>query len=683
MNNKKLRVIAAAAWALLIVPASLALYSGAERLFFFAEAKNNGRLEAAEESGLPLIKRFEAGAKAIVAGDYTVLYFETEGASSVKIKTKDETFPALGDTLVVAPRFTTEYSLEAASKKGTAVAKVKIEVKPQLWTMLRGVDISTDDGGKSKFGINKTKEFAAAAKAMGYTHMVLVDPNLERLNIRKDKEPFLARMKEVAAFGESAGIKIIPFTCTLGRAGGAFTQNPDVAEGALVRGAKFRVGEDGKTLNIINSLDGEPNAAEGFETFDGFTPKGWTAYPPLLASGRFYRDEKQKHSGSSSLKFEGANFAASLTRKLKVGTRKLIEISFWAKTESFSGSVSVGVRSADGADYISFQNYDFSAAKEFAKYAYIINTREETELTLGVYMAADSKGSFWIDDLRASEIGPRNLIRRTGAPFVLYSPSGAVYEEGTDFVVFKSAAGDNDFEIRLTERGASRGDAELYADYYALVVIDGPRSRNQIGTCLSEPDVFNYYKENFRLLFSAFPKENGAFLNYDELRHMNSCALCVSMKKSPGGLLSWHIKKMSGAYGEISGGAPFYIWSDMFDRNHNAKRFTRPTQKSYLIEGGDVFGSWTGLPPNAVIINWAPADFRIKSLQWFEELGFAQIVAGFYDAPDAEKAALKEFDDAKNSQSVRGFMYTTWKYDYSQMQKYAETILNLWRGAGD
>lgn len=675
MNSKGLRVIAAAAWALLIVPATLALYSFGESLFY--------RAESAEKSGLPVIKRFETGAKEIVAGDYAALYFEVEGALAVRIKTKDETFQVSGDTLIVSPRFTTEYALEAVSEKGISSAKIKIEVKPQLWTMLRGIDISADEGAKRVYGLNKTKAFAAAAKAVGYTHMVLVDPNLERLNIRKEKEPFLARMKEIADFGAGIGIKIIPFTCTLGRGGGALAQNPEMAEGALVRAAKFKPDEDGKTLIIIDSLENEPDSREDFETFDGSKPKGWETFPPLVANGRFSRDETQKHSGFSSLKIEGGKLAVSLKRKLKVGPRKLLEITFWAKTEAFNGSISVGVRSADGADYLSFQGYDFSTAKEFTKYSYILNTKEELELSLGIYMFEDAKGSFWIDDISVKEIGPRNLIRRTGAPFVLYSQNGGVYEEGSEFVVQKTADGANDFEIKLTEKGASRKDAELYADYYALVVIDGPRSRNQIGTCLSEPDVFAYYKENFRLLFSAFPKENGAFLNYDELRHMNSCALCASKKKSPGGLLAWHIKKMTGVYDEISSGAPFYIWSDMFDRNHNAKRFTRRMQKSYLIEGGDVFGSWVGLPRNAVIMNWAGSDFRKKSLRNFEELGFSQIIAGFYDAPDAEKAAQSEFDDAAARESVKGFMYTTWKYDYSQMKKYAETVLNLWDAAGD
>ena len=50
--------------------------------------------------------------------------------------------------------------------------------------------------------------------------------------------------------------------------------------------------------------------------------------------------------------------------------------------------------------------------------------------------------------------------------------------------------------------------------------------------------------------------------------------------------------------------------------------------------------------------------------------------AGYYDSHDGAGSAKREMAIARGVPGVEGFMYTTWRNDYTQMCAYAEAILN-------
>ena len=103
------------------------------------------------------------------------------------------------------------------------------------------------------------------------------------------------------------------------------------------------------------------------------------------------------------------------------------------------------------------------------------------------------------------------------------------------------------------------------------------------------------------------------------------------------------------------------VWSDMFDPHHNAV-------KDYYLVNGDLKGSWLGLDPKVVIMNWN-FGARDKSLAFFSGRGHPQILSGYYDAgPDQIKGWLEA---ARGVPGVIGVMYTTWQNNYTDLEAFA------------
>jgi hypothetical protein len=123
-------------------------------------------------------------------------------------------------------------------------------------------------------------------------------------------------------------------------------------------------------------------------------------------------------------------------------------------------------------------------------------------------------------------------------------------------------------------------------------------------------------------------------------------------------------------------GSQGYVWSDMFDPNHNAVN-------DYYFVQGDIAGSWAGLPPGIIIMNWNLGNLA-KSLTWFsgtqagQPHGFQEIISGYYDSGNGAMAATSELTAAMGIPGVIGAMYTSWVDDYSQLQSYAATIKAGW-----
>jgi hypothetical protein len=252
-----------------------------------------------------------------------------------------------------------------------------------------------------------------------------------------------------------------------------------------------------------------------------------------------------------------------------------------------------------------------------------------------------------------------NLVRRAGAPLKLYD-GATVYREGFDFEPVSSAR----LPVRVTAESEIRDGQQVSMDYYAVQPVYG----EGVGMCLTDPDVERWAADNARRVASIFPPESPLFLQYDEMRHVNSCASCRAMGKTPGELLAWSVRRTIDSLPRRE----LYIWSDMFDPWHNAH------DHFYFVEG-NLEGSWKGLPRDAVVMNWNGAHLR-ASLEWFASLGNRQVIAGFYDSADHEgnRAARRELGMANGIRGIAGVMYTTWRDDYSQLESYARGARAQW-----
>jgi hypothetical protein len=63
---------------------------------------------------------------------------------------------------------------------------------------------------------------------------------------------------------------------------------------------------------------------------------------------------------------------------------------------------------------------------------------------------------------------------------------------------------------------------------------------------------------------------------------------------------------------------------------------------------------------------------REKSLNFFATRGNRQIIAGFYDEPLENITFWLE--SARKVPNIDGFMYTTWKNDYSKLEEAARLL---------
>jgi len=109
--------------------------------------------------------------------------------------------------------------------------------------------------------------------------------------------------------------------------------------------------------------------------------------------------------------------------------------------------------------------------------------------------------------------------------------------------------------------------------------------------------------------------------------------------------------------------ATLYVRSDMFDPNHNARRY-------YLVNG-TFAGSWEGLPKDVVVVPWYFGQHD-AGLRWFADRGHRQVIAGYYDSrPERVRDWLAS---AGNVKGVIGVMYTTWRQQYNHLEGFLSAV---------
>lgn len=115
---------------------------------------------------------------------------------------------------------------------------------------------------------------------------------------------------------------------------------------------------------------------------------------------------------------------------------------------------------------------------------------------------------------------------------------------------------------------------------------------------------------------------------------------------------------------EVNPGGQIYVWSDMFDPNHNA-------HGDYYLVNGNFAGSWKGLDPDVIIMNWNFGK-RDASLKFFADRGNHQVIAGYYD--NDPKQVLDWLKSAHRVPGLEGVMYTTWRHDFSRLEDFAARV---------
>jgi hypothetical protein len=518
------------------------------------------------------------------------------------------------------------------------------------------------------------------AAAAGYTGLAFWDSSLTFAN-----RPgwSTANLATIVQYATSKGLSVLAAGAPIGYSNDMLGTDPNLAEGAKIIGGQFMV--SGGALTPVNTLAPLNNA--GFES-------GMTVWFNT-GDARVGVDTTVAHTGTASGVIHGnatATDNARFTQGITVTPWRLYHLRIWFKTSGFSGNT----LNVEALDFTTEMNVTLtrlyesptmtSPTEDWTAFDYAFNTRESTALTLYIGIWGGFSGTVWIDDVLAEETALVNVLRRTGTPLKVYD-GATTYTEGTDYGTISDpalAATPGTYDpwhtpptVTVPSGSTLENGGSVSMDYYTVV----PQIGYEVSACLSDPAVQAWNTSNAKALVSVFPKGSGVFLGYDEMRQGDSCEECTAKNLTAGGLLAWNVQEtvqtLQGVWGPST---PFYFWDDMFSPYHNA------VPNYYDVEG-DLTGSWTGLPPGTIIMNWNLGNLT-KSLTFFsgtdttvtpaQPHAMQQIIAGYYDSGNGTQSATNELQAAMGIKGVVGLMYTSWVDDYSQLQAYATAAKAAW-----
>jgi hypothetical protein len=260
-----------------------------------------------------------------------------------------------------------------------------------------------------------------------------------------------------------------------------------------------------------------------------------------------------------------------------------------------------------------------------------------------------------------------NLVRRGGTPLAVRDAQGKLLAEGKDFqrlvdpkMGHRLWKGSYDVwhEPPVLKTGMPDGTRLSVSYYHAVTVND-----DQANICPSEHKTIELLRDQARRMHAAWGAK-GYMMSHDEIRVLNWCDACQKRGLDAGALLADNVRTCIQILREVNPGGRIYVWSDMFDPNHNA-------HKNYYLVRGDLSGSWEGLDKDVIVVPWY-FEKRRQSLRFFAERGNRQVIAGYYDHDP--KQILQWLDAARDVKGVMGVIYTTWQSDYSDLEEFGRLI---------
>jgi len=507
-----------------------------------------------------------------------------------------------------------------------------------------------------------------AAKA-GYNGIAFTDSKLSSLDPYPDF--YVKRVKDMLREAQALHIEVVPIALSVGWADGMLARNPSLVEAMplkdvpfLVRGREAQVAPDPDIKFENGGFETvENDKFAGFAFQDGIG-KATFADPGVAHSGRF----SLRMDNPTALTDTGGN--CRIMRRVKVRPGRHYEFSAWAKSQDFANANSVRLLALDAKGRVlSFEDVSIQPTMDWKQVEITFDSRDDEEVFLYLGVWGGSTGKLWWDDVRLTELGLTNFVRRPGCPLTVVGENGAAYEEGRDFEKVEDPRSGQipwpgEYEvthvsppIKLTPNSRIKDGQRLRVSFsHALITESG-----KTALCLSEPASRTIEDREITRIAELFGPSN-IFFAHDEIRVMNWCHACQQRNLTPGKILAADVAADSKTARALAPKGTQFIWSDMFDPFHNA------TANYYLVNG-DLRGSWDGLPKEMVVVNWNSGQAE-KSLAFFSKLGHPQILAGYYDGPaDSIKGWLAK---SKGGDGVVGVMYTTWQNKYDDLEAFAK-----------
>ena len=489
------------------------------------------------------------------------------------------------------------------------------------------------------------------AAAAGYTKVLLADSKFSHLGeIEARYFKNVDRVKKIAA---DLKIEVVPALFSIGYSNDILGNDVNLIEAMPVKNVPLVV-QGG--MAQIDDPDAPSLPAGGFTDL-----KKWT-----------WKDDNVVADDGAARVTDGGDKNARIVQKVKLQPWRQYHISVRVKTKDFHSQPEIKVlpENADGAS-LQWDNLGVKPTQDWTEHHVVFNSQRFTEASVFFGVWGAGTGSLWWKDAKLEEVAFINLTRRSGTPLVIADADGKPLVEGRDFETLsdpllgaKPWKGEYDsyHEPPVLKTKLPDGTKLRASYYHGVTVYD-----HQATICLSEPKTYELLRDQAKRMHAAWGAK-GYMMSHDEMRVANWCAACEARHLTPGQMLADNVKRCIDILHEVNPGGGIYVWNDMFDPNHNA------VKGPYYLVNGPLLGSWEGLSKDVTILPWY-FEKRNESLKFFADRGNHQVIAGYYD-DDPHK--VRDWLAAAKSVpgSVLGVMYTTWKNDYSNLEKFGEAIDN-------
>jgi hypothetical protein len=481
--------------------------------------------------------------------------------------------------------------------------------------------------------LEKLEEVWRRAARAGYTRILLADSKFAKLGDMDRR--YFAHVERVKKLAAELNLEIVPALFHVGYSNGMLWHDPNLAEGLPVKDSLFGVRGGQAVL--------EPD-------------------PPVRLGPKFgFIDETCRFEGGVvTVRDNGGN--ARFSFPLAVRPYRCYHVSVKIRTENYTGRPEV--KALGGGRSLQWQYLDVKPTQDWTEYHVVFNSLEAERVTVYFGVWDDARGTLQWKDWQIEEAPLVNVLRRPGAPFTVRIENGRVLEEGKDFEPVEDPLlgtrpwkGEYDAwhpPVPLRVRDLPDGTRLRVSWYHPAIIYEG-----QVCACPSEPRTMELLADEARRLRQAWGAK-GYMMSHDEIRVLNQDESCRRKKLDAGAILAENVR----ACVRLLEGATAYVWNDMFDPHHNA-------HKDYYLVRGDLTGSWEGLDPSVVIVNWNGGK-REESLKFFAGRGHRQVIAGYYDGKPEDVRAWRRA--AAGVRGVVGVMYTTWRQNYADLEAFARYV---------
>lgn len=392
---------------------------------------------------------------------------------------------------------------------------------------------------------------------------------------------------------------------------------------------------------------------------------------PLLKGGDFenlklwgWKDDNVLAENGAAHIHDPKGQNARISQKLMLKPFHQYHLTARIKTANFKGVPEIKLLAGERS--LNHNTLEVKPTQDWTLYHAVFHTLNHTnvQLYLGAW-GADS-GDLWFDDATLEATAFVNLVRRPGAPLRI-AYNGRELQEGPDFAPLSDPKmgrrvwpGSYDIwheppTLKVTANVPEGAKIQVSA-YHAATVHD-----DQAMICPSEPKTLDLLRDQARRMHTAW-SANAYMMSHDEIRILNWCHACRSRNLTAGQILADNVRACVKILRDVNPNGGIYVWSDMFDPNHNA-------HANYYLVRDTLAESWLGLDKNIFIVDWY-FEKRNASLKFFADRGHSQLIAGYYDHnPNQIKQWLQA---AEGLPKIEGVMYTTWRNNYADLESFAQ-----------